>query len=411
MGRLLTNGRITESNIQHYLEQATKDYSTFLASAPTFCTYFSKDSFKSTYDRSLENISEVVGADSPVVFNKIENLPIYKIENASFGTEITDFGIVGSVTSSCIVLPDTIIPLQDDLIFLKYQNVSKLFLVTDVEQDNYNNSKYYKVTFRLSDHDMVDVAKQVGENLVVDYDLIGQSKNPIVKKTAFELGLAIEDIYDGIARWYNEIYYDNETFLFVDQESDRFRRSIIDPLLNDFIQKQKLIEFYTSYRDFRYSSTDFTKGLRRGDTNRSIYGILSASPMDAVKERLSSDYTAKRGIIQRSNATRYSMDWFSSTNHYILSPILDTSTTAPIDEIVFPIDPAFLDEIQNNIQTNANPYKKFLTRTFNGYYNESNFHEIPNDVGFVDDFNDNYYIVPLVLFSLRYYRREVVSGQ
>src|SRR5437016_5145408 len=100
MGRILTNTRITQANIEQYITAATKDYSTFLACAPTFCTYFSKNHLKSTYDRSLENINEVVGADAPVIFDKIDNLPIYKVENSSFGTDITDFGVVGIVQST-----------------------------------------------------------------------------------------------------------------------------------------------------------------------------------------------------------------------------------------------------------------------------------------------------------------------
>jgi hypothetical protein len=409
MGRILQDTRVTQSNIEHYITQATKDYSTFLASSPTFCTYFSKNHLKSTYDRSLENVNEVVGADSPVVFDKIENFPIYKIENASFGTEITDFGIAANVTSSAVLLPNTLKPSPDDLFTLEYQNVKKVFIVTDVEQDNFNNSKYYKISFRLSTHNTADAEKQVKEEYTLDYDLIGKVKDPIVKKTAFELALAIEDIIDEITRDYLEVYYNREVSAFVDTRIDPYGRSILDPLNNFFINENKLGSLYKDYRKFHYIEKDVFKRIGRTTINNSLYGVMMANPIEAVKEKLT-EFKERRSLLSRASSTRYAVNWFAKTNYYVTQPLAENHVPAPTDEIVHPIATDFLDKVASNDLEEPNPYKQFLIKAFNGGYNESNFHEIPADVGFLDDFADNYYIVPLVLYSLRYYRREVVNG-
>jgi hypothetical protein len=410
MGRILNDTRATQSNIEHYITQATKDYSTFLASSPTFCTYFSKNHLKSTYDRSLENINEVVGADSPVVFDKIENFPIYKIENASFGTEITDFGISASVTSSAILLPNTLKPSPDDLFTLEYQNVKKVFIVTDVEQDNFNNSKYYKISFRLSTHNVVDADKQVKEEYTLDYDLIGKVKDPIVKKSAFELALVIEDIIDDLAREYLEVYYNREVSAFVDTKLDSFGRSILDPLNNFFIHENKLCSLYKDYRSFHYIEKEVFKRIGRTTIRNSLYGVMMENPIATVKEKMA-DFKERRSLLSRASSTRYAVNWFARTNFYVTKPLAEDYVAAPTDEIILPIESAFLDKVTSNDSEEPNPYKQFLIKAFNGSYNESNYHEIPADVGFLDDFDDNYYIVPLVLYALRQYRREVVNGQ
>jgi hypothetical protein len=408
MGRILPNTRVTDDNVRHYIEQATKDYSTFLNSAPTFCTYFSKDHLKSTYDRSLENIHEAVGADSPVVFNQIDNLPIYEIENASFGTEITDFGVTGNVTSSAIVLPDTVIPSTDDVFVIEYQTDRKVFIVTDVEQDNYNNSKYYKIIFQLSSFNIEDVKKQVDEEYTVDYNLIGKVSDPIVRHSDFELYLTLEAAYDELLSGYNERFYSKDIGLYVDSESDYLRRPVIDRLLNYFVMTNRLNEPYKAYRNFLYVDHSVLEGVRVSEFNKSFYRVVSAY-QEPVTDRLLK-FSNRRCVLTRCETSRYSQDWFSQTDHYRLEAIADSVTPSPIDEVISPFPEELIASVQHNTPDSLPCLQRLIVRYVNNYYTKDNLYKLPAELETFEEGNNDYHLIPIVLYIIQYYRKVIIGS-
>jgi hypothetical protein len=408
MGRILPNTRVTDDNVRHYIEQATKDYSTFLNSAPTFCTYFSKDHLKSTYDRSLENIHEAVGADSPVVFNQIDNLPIYEIENASFGTEITDFGVTGNVTSSAIVLPDTVIPSTDDVFVIEYQTDRKVFIVTDVEQDNYNNSKYYKIIFQLSSFNIEDVKKQVDEEYTVDYNLIGKVSDPIVRHSDFELYLTLEAAYDELLSGYNERFYSKDIGLYVDSESDYLRRPVIDRLLNYFVMTNRLNEPYKAYRNFLYVDHSVLEGVRVSEFNKSFYRVVSAY-QEPVTDRLLK-FSNRRCVLTRCETSRYSQDWFTQTDHYRLEAIADSVTPSPIDEVISPFPEELIASVQHNTPDSLPCLQRLIVRYVNNYYTKDNLYKLPAELETFEEGNNDYHLIPIVLYIIQYYRKVIIGS-
>jgi hypothetical protein len=407
MGRILPNTRVTNANVRHYIEQATKDYSTFLNSAPTFCTYFSKNHLKSTYDRGLENINEVIGADSPVEFDQIDNLPIYKVENASFGTEITDFGVVGNVSSSAIILPDTIVPSSDDVFEIEYQNERKVFIVTDVEQDNYNNSKYFKITFKLSSFNIEDVEEQVAEEYTVDYNLIGKTSNPIIKRTDFDLYLAMEGVYDSLLERYDDTYYSKETSCYVDSESDPLGRPIIDVMLNYFVLHNKLEESFKIYRRFKYLDLDILKKVKPSRYKKSLYSFAEKAPSSGVD--IDSTNTETRYVVVGCGASRYSQDWFSKTNHYLATPLESGAVERPEDIVISPFSPELISKIKANDTTDLGKLQTFVVRYLNAYYNKENFSELLQDLDDTEESVDDYRVVPLVLYAIKHYRKEIIG--
>ena len=402
MGRILPNSKITSSNVRHYIEQATRDYSTFLNSAPTFCTYFSKNHLKSTYDRGLENINEVVGADSPIIFDQIDNVPIYKIENASFGTEITDFGVSGNVTSSAIVLPNTIVPSTDDVFEIEYQNARKVFIVTDVERDNYNNSKFFKISFKLSSFNIEDVEEQVNEEFTVDYNLIGKVDNPVIKRTDFELYLALEQIYDAVLKEFNIRFYDGEVGLYLFR--DEIGRPVIDRMLNQFVLSNKLGEAYYEYRNFKYIDTSVLEEFRPTQLRKSFYRFVEEH-LPAAK--LIEGFKLHQMAVVPCGATRYSQDWFSKTNHYLAEPVEGSSSNYPTFE---PFSADLLTLVEKNETNPENAFHSLIVRYFNEYYNKDNYSELIEHLYEFEDHADDYYVLPVVLFIIKHYRRAIIGN-
>ena len=198
MAKIVSTKDLTTNIVKTFLEVSTKDYSTFLQSAPIFVTYYSKDLLKSSYDTTFENVNEVIGADSPVIFNKVNDLPIYSTESASFTTEITDFGISGDVSSSFIMIPNTVTPNVDDIFTLFYDNIIKVFVVSNVEIDKYNNLNFYKVSFYLSSSSINDVENQVSKSFRVDFNNIGKSSKPLIEEDSYAIGIDLKVIYNGL---------------------------------------------------------------------------------------------------------------------------------------------------------------------------------------------------------------------
>ena len=392
MGRILTPAVLTEANIRDYISNSTKQYSTFFKGTPTFCTYYSKENFSSNHEKSLLNVSEIIGKDSPIRFNKIENLPIYSVETSSFSTSITDFGIAGDVSSSAIVLPRTIIPSSDDIFVLKYQSTERVFIVTDVEYDNFNNDRYYKISFKFSQHSLTDVDKQIDKELTVDYSLIGKTENPLVEKSHYDLYLQLENTFDVLYQEYKDRFYDDSICMFSKMESDG--TYYVDHYLNAFIVKNSLASKYKSYRDFSYLDMDINKLGRTREYSKSVYRSFENWSFNEID-------TTQKFIKVAYKDTRYSVDWFSKKSHisnlvhqdglYLLTP--DFILSAKQDESVI-IEPCF---------------RKFIGRVVRNEYNDQNYKDVPADIGTPDYDKDDYYLIPFVLYSLNKIRSLVIN--
>lgn len=405
MGRILSPALVTENNIRDYITQSTKTYSTFISSAPLFCTYYSKNKWKSNFDRSLENIHEVVGSDSPFQFDKVENLPIYKVENSSFGTEITDFGIAGNVTSSAIILPNTLLPNVDDVFEISIQSVLKLFIVTDVEQDNFNNSKFYKISFKLSSLNVSLVEQQVENHLTVDYHLIGSTNDPIIKKSTFDLYLQIEGVYDSLLEEYNDRFYDKSVNMFSDFYSDKLGRVIVDQYLNTFIDKNNLQEYFYSYRNFIYLSLpNRTQNFDNGGRTRDNFFEYKNGYLGSIETGKNTFSHFYNNLIKKT-AAKYSNDWFSKVSHYSVVP---TSVSISSDsELVLPQD--LIDSLVNATVIVTPSLERFISRFVSKAYNETNYHEIMSDIGEPEESTYDYHLIPLALFAIRAIRKILID--
>lgn len=400
MGRILAPAAITQQNVQDYIRQSTKDYSTFLRSTPVFCTYYSKSSFGSNHDRSLENFSETVGADSPLKFDRVENLPIYSVENASFGTEITDFGISGTVTSTAILLPDTVIPMPDDVFELSFQTEKRVFLVTDVEQDNFNNSRYYKITFKLSQFSVQEVEDQVERELTVDYHLIGKSRTPVVEKSSFDLYVRLEGLCDSLIDEYRQRYYDQSVGLYADTEVDPLGRLVCDPMLNCFILNHELCNRFESYRSFVFVDPRLKSLNRTRSYARTVFGVFERGLGTGL-----GSLELNVAIPIRFSVDRYSKDWFSKRTHYTMEYV----ESSALSDVVAVLPGDIVDSVQAGTPPSEPSFRRLLVRAIAGEYSRENFHEIPEDIGLPDYSVEDYYTIPLTLFVLRKVRELIID--
>jgi hypothetical protein len=236
MGKFVEEKAIIEKYLDNFVNQ-TYDYSRFIEGSPTFVTYYSKDILASTEDVTLGGITELVGTESPIKYNKIENFPLYGIDSALLPALEFDEqdGLNTTIEGEAIILPSTIKPLPNDYFVIGYYTDVYMFKISNVETDWTGNRNLYKVSYYLSgDKAQTLEERQVTENYKVVYENIGKEAKSVIKESDFLLLEKIDDGYDRLVKFYTKFYYNKSynTFLYKD--------ILYDNLLMDFINKNSL---------------------------------------------------------------------------------------------------------------------------------------------------------------------------
>ena len=73
MGKFIQEKNVEQKVLNNYFDNyldTTDRYSKWLQGSPTFVTYYSINLENSTQDRGLNNVTEIVGGESPIKYNK-----------------------------------------------------------------------------------------------------------------------------------------------------------------------------------------------------------------------------------------------------------------------------------------------------------------------------------------------------
>lgn len=257
---------LINNNIDRFIESNTQDYVAFQSKAPLFVTYYSKSMYASTFDTEFIAHNEVVGSESPNKFHKVDNFPIYDIDIADFTQEETEAGRYSEITTTCTILPDTVVPMYDDQILIAHQTKKYLFTVTNIVPDNYNNKKYYKLSIKLSQYTVDNIERQVDKQLEVQYDLLGKTNKPIVEKNYSRAMSDIKSVYDEMLDIYSDTFYSNTLQLYINKEND-----VCDQFLNYFISKTNINKPFLDYRNARFINPKVIKMIDKKKYSESIF--------------------------------------------------------------------------------------------------------------------------------------------
>ena len=72
MAKLKEVGKFLDENVAILDQRISSQYSTFLDSKPTFCTYYHINEKMSTTDKGLKNTERLIEDESPTRYNKIK---------------------------------------------------------------------------------------------------------------------------------------------------------------------------------------------------------------------------------------------------------------------------------------------------------------------------------------------------
>lgn len=235
MGNFIEEKNIINNHIENY-NNYVNDKGKFLEGSPTFVTYYSKNNKASTEDIGLGNVVEIVGTESPIKFNRIEDFPLYGFDEMQLQYEYDDeLGLDNSIDGTAIILPGTIKPLPDDYFSVSYLNKKYLFKINNIEGSSLGAKFFYKIDYSLSSSNLnVLEERQIEERYNVVYDNIGTKSKSIIKES---LKLYIEKLdkkIDFLKKLYERYYYNKSMNLFI------YADEIYDNNLHEFINKNNL---------------------------------------------------------------------------------------------------------------------------------------------------------------------------
>ncbi len=241
MAYFVNEQKMVEDSTFQFEERIKAPTSRFIDSAPTFTTYYHINVDETTVDEGFIDVASIVGHRSPIRFNKIENFPIYGIDQIVLQLQDEDQGLDVNWESEGTILPGTIKPVQNDFFIIPILKDYYVFRVTNIQYDTIMPDNFYKIEYKLEYIDSVkleELEKQVIEEHICVLENIGSETNCIIEKSAFKKIQDIEKMYREIVEFYKAMFYNERHNVFLAElENGRF---LYDPLQTYFINQHKL---------------------------------------------------------------------------------------------------------------------------------------------------------------------------
>ena len=180
MGKFINDNSertLVNKYVDSYLNGISK-YSKYINSVPNFVTYYSRDYIESTEDSGMGTVNEIVGDESPTRYNKINNFPLYGVEDSTPELNVDGINGLGLINEgSAVIIPDTIVPRPDDLFIFSYsedtEEAKLIYRVTDVNITAIDSNTFYQITYNSTPYDEeILEKKQISDNYELIYDNI-----------------------------------------------------------------------------------------------------------------------------------------------------------------------------------------------------------------------------------------------
>ena len=283
MGYLFDESKFINSNVFQYESRIASQYSRFLGSSPTYVTYYRVNNIESTTDLGFLNVDQVLGKSSPLRFNRVDNLPIYGIEQIVPELDMGEEGMNVDFSGTGILLPNTVIPRPNDFFLIQYLGKSIIFMVTDFKYDTIRSNNYYEINFMLKNINE-EKWKQL-ERQTVDYftcyvDNIGTEDKVLIRNSDVDTLAELNEVATKIANFYKILFYDKRynSFLFNQHDSNR----LYDRLLTRFVINNNIFAGAKGYETLYLTEEDPSYNIAF-EYHNSIYRAIEEARRDLVR--------------------------------------------------------------------------------------------------------------------------------
>lgn len=242
MAKFIEEKEIINSHIKSYVDTVT-DFSKYLKGSPTFTTYYNKDMLASSSDVGLKAVHEIIGAESPIRYNKINNFPIYNIGELPVQIDTDDEdGTDTSIEGEGVILPDCgIVPLIDDVFVISYDSRKLVFRIIDVQISSIADKVLYKIEYAFTRWDLSLLEEnQISKEFETRFDNIGRDNtaNKVVIEKSVDINInKLVEKKDELRERYVRFFYNTDLNTFIVQDG---RYMLYDNYLMEFIDRHSL---------------------------------------------------------------------------------------------------------------------------------------------------------------------------
>lgn len=222
---------------ESYLHNRINKYT---GSGRTLVRYWNINDSKSTISMGLGTHYQILGNDSPLRYDVIENMiligftPLNPEDTQVSTTSVRNYGLSGEA----FIIPGTIMPKENDFFIINHINMNNLFRVTKVAQDGLTTNGSYKISYELYTTDPKDIQylyDQTVGKFVMDLQTIGgEDLTPVISKEDHELRSRLIKMIDDMVENYKSRFYNKNHNCFILNLNGR---SLFDLCGNVFMAK------------------------------------------------------------------------------------------------------------------------------------------------------------------------------
>ena len=204
----------------------------------TLVRYYSINDEKSTTSLGMESHYQILGPDSPIRYNCIDNMCLYGISEFSSedtqasSTQVRNYNITGE----CGTIPGTIMPKENDMFIMKHVKMNHIFRITNVIQDGLIQDGSYRISYSLFSTNIEEIQwvdKQTVGHYIMDLQTIGgEDLTPIITKENHELRSRLMYMISDMIENYNARFYDRKHNCYLLHLNGR---TLFDPSANKFM--------------------------------------------------------------------------------------------------------------------------------------------------------------------------------
>lgn len=193
----------------------------YTGSGRTLVTYFSINDQNTTDSLGLNDAYQILGIDSPLRWDEIEDFPLLGMsplspENGTTpSTTVRNYNLSGDA----FIIPGTIMPKENDFFIVNHLKMTHLIRVTEVTQDGLNTDGSYRISYSLfttQPSEIEQLHRQVVGHYKTDLQTVGgEDLTPVIGKEDYELRSRLIRMVDDMVENYISNYYDHTHNCFV----------------------------------------------------------------------------------------------------------------------------------------------------------------------------------------------------
>ncbi len=234
--------------VDRYIKATTEDYSKYFEGSPTYITYYQLDSIATQQDGNLENVNNLVGANTPNKYKKIEDVVVYGVDAMDISNEVNEKGLQSSINGEFVLLPDSVKPYPGDFFIFDYDDLrDHLFRIDSVQYDKASPKKFFRISYTIYQDNAELITGNIEGSYVLNYQNIGGEETAVLKKEDTDLADKTKLMVDSLIKKYKELFYDEDmdTFLFQTIDPELHETvNIWSPYLQKFIFNNKILNNY-----------------------------------------------------------------------------------------------------------------------------------------------------------------------